>query len=244
MKTVGLVPCAGKGSRLGLPFSKEMFPIIHNDEYTPIITYTIQAMKKAGIKHIIFTINPQKGDLLRYLGNGEQFGMKFTYCIHPVPRSLPESLYEAIHLIQDKNVVFAMPDTFVQPTDYLETLLKDHFSEQDRAVTLACFQTNNPSKFGMVDYKENRVSEIIDKPLNSQLNWMWGAMVWGPEFTIELKNFVENADNHNNKAEELIFSDALNTLIPINKVYCFRFSNGIYKDLGTYKEIIEWIKSL
>jgi len=243
MEIIGLIPCAGKGSRLGLPFSKEMFPIVHHKKYTPIIYYTINAMKEAGLKHLIFTINPNKGDLLKYLGNGSQFDMKFTYCVHPEPRSLPESLYEAMHLIQNKQVVFAMPDTYVQPTNFLKILMKDHFSDQDRAATLACFETNNPSKFGMVDYKENKVFEIIDKPSKSKLKWMWGAIVWNHEFTLELKKFVESQENHNNSSGELTLTDSFKNLIQNNKVFCYRFFNGTYRDLGTYDEIKEWIKS-
>lgn len=56
-------------------------------------------------------------------------------------------------------------------------------SDINRAVTLACFLTRNPNKFGMVDFNGNQVLEIIDKPTKSILKWMWGAMAWGPEFT-------------------------------------------------------------
>lgn len=67
---IGLIPVAGKGNRLGLPFSKEMFPDIRAVNYRPIMMYTIEAMKLAGIEHIIFTINPHKSDTLTFLGNG------------------------------------------------------------------------------------------------------------------------------------------------------------------------------
>lgn len=235
LEWIGLVPCAGKGSRLGLPFSKEMFPNVYEDEYTPVITYTIAAMKKAGIKHIIFTLNPNKIDLLNFLGNGKQFDMNFTFCIHPIPLSLPESLYEAIHLIQDKNILFAMPDTYVQPNDFLKTLKGEHSSDINRAVTLACFLTRNPNKFGMVDFNGNQVLEIIDKPTKSILKWMWGAMAWGPEFTNELRNFVDHYkkqgktdDQHINKKGELILSNTLTHLIHELKVFCHLFKNGVY----------------
>lgn len=211
MERVGLIPCAGEGSRLGLPFSKEMFPDLHYPTFRPIIMYTIEAMQKAGIKQIIFTINPKKIDLLTFLGNGDKFEMGFTYCIHPEPRSLPESINEAYYLTKDKIVVFAMPDTCVKPTDYLNILLKVHLANFERVATLACFKTENPAKFGMVEFQDNLILDIIDKPDSTKLQWMWGAMIWSPEVTEAIKEFVNNKKGSSSK--EIILTDALIPLI-------------------------------
>ena len=242
MEKVGLIPCAGGASRLGLPFAKEMFPNIHKSYYSPIIMYTIDAMQKAGVNLLIFTINPQKTDLLKFLGNGKKFGMEFTYCIHPEPRSLPESINEAYHLTKDKTVVFAMPDTYVQPGNFLDILITEHKSHLNRVVTLGCFPTNNPAKFGMVEFKDNLVQGIDDKPLVTNLKWMWGAMVWNPKFTEEINWFVATATENHATAKEIILTDALKPLINEKKVYCYCFKGGSYKDLGTYDEIREWAK--
>lgn len=241
---VGLVPCAGKGTRLNLPFSKELFPNVHANKYVPVIMYTIHSMKVAGIEHIIFTINPDKRDIIKYLGNGKQFNLKFSYCVHPVPKSLPESLNEAYHLIHDKMVVFAMPDTYIQPDDYLSSLIKEHEKNEKFDVTLGCFNTNFTEKFGMVKFKGFEVVEAIyDKPRKTDLSWMWGAMVWNPGFSKELHQFVLINENGSRQERELILSDALVPLINQKKVRAHFFPDGIYKDLGTYDEIIEWSKN-
>lgn len=243
MERIGLIPCAGRGSRLSLPFSKELFPNVHTLSYNPVIIYTINALKKAGIKHFVVTINPQKMDILKFLGNGKQFGVTISYCVHPEPRSLPHSIDEAYHLIRDKNVVFSMPDTFVQPSDFLQTLLNAHENDQTSEVTLAGFQTDNPSKFGMVEFTEltGKVTSIYDKPSSSNLKWMWGAMVWSPEFTEVIHRFVTNQNNKINE-KELVLTDALKPLIIQNKVNLHCFLEGRYRDLGTYDEIREWSK--
>jgi len=242
VEKVGLIPCAGEGTRLGLPFAKEMFPNIHKSYYSPIIMYTLDAMQKAGVHHLIFIINPQKPELLKFLGNGKRFGMEFTYCIHPEPRSLPESINEAYHLTKDKTVVFAMPDTYVQPENFLDILISEHEACPHRSVTLGCFLTNNPSKFGMVEFKDDIVLGIDDKPLATNLEWMWGAMVWNREFTEEIHRFVAQATESHTNGNEMILSDAIKPLIKEKKVYCYRFKGGAYKDLGTYDEIREWAK--
>ncbi|MCM3590184.1 sugar phosphate nucleotidyltransferase [Brevibacillus borstelensis] len=238
-EVVGLIPCAGKGSRLSLPFSKEMFPDVHSSSYRPVVMHTIDVMKRANIEHVIFTINPQKTDLLRFLGNGSQFGMNFTYCIHPEPRSLPESINEAFHLIQDKVVAFAMPDTVITPPDFMKDLVARHLLQDSFDVSLACFQTTTPSKFGMVAYDNDLVIDIVDKPANTDLTWMWGAMVWNPVTIHQLKQYVTENKDRSEKGE-LILSDALANLIKQKRVGMNRFYEGTYRDLGTYDEIVEW----
>lgn len=243
MEVVGLIPCAGRGSRLGLPFSKEMFPDVYQESYRPVIMCTIDAMKQAGINHLIFTINPLKTDLLRYLGNGRQFGLTFTYVIHPEPRSLPESLDEAYHLVQGKTVAFAMPDTVISPPEFMADLLVQHRQRPDALATLGCFPAHNPSKVGMVEIRDSRAVRIIDKPATTDLRWMWGAMVWGPEFVEQLRGFVQRPQM-GASGREAVLSEVLEPHLQSGRVYTCCFEGGRYRDLGTYDEIIDWAKAV
>jgi glucose-1-phosphate thymidylyltransferase len=243
METVGLLPCAGKGTRLGMPFSKEMFPDVHNDSYRPIIMYTIDAMKNAGIKHVIITVNPNKTDLLNYLGNGKQFGIDLSVCIHPEPKSLPESLNEAYHLIKDKKVVFAMPDTLIEPNDFINQALRYHNKNQHSEVTLGCFKTNNPTSVAVVDSIGELITNVIEKPKETTLDIMWGMMVWNPIFSEILNEFCLT-NKLKEGAKELYLSDALLPLIKKRKVYSFTCENSYYRDLGTFKELNQWSKIL
>jgi glucose-1-phosphate thymidylyltransferase len=244
LEVIGLIPCAGRGSRLSLPFSKELFPNVHTLTYKPVILYTINAMKRAGIHHFVVTINPQKMDIVKFLGNGKQFGVSISYCVHPEPRSLPESIEESYHLIKDKTVVFAMPDTYVEPANFLQTLLNSHRMDSTSEVTLACFKTEKPGKYGMVQFSEETkiVDTIVDKPTSTHLVWMWGAMVWNPIYTEEIHQFVINHSNNKTTDKELILTDSLKPLIKQKLVKTYCFPQGKYMDLGTYDEISDWSK--
>jgi glucose-1-phosphate thymidylyltransferase len=39
---IGLVPAAGKGVRLGLPYPKELYPVIRDNHYKPIAQFVIK----------------------------------------------------------------------------------------------------------------------------------------------------------------------------------------------------------
>lgn len=236
MNVVGLVPCAGLGTRLGLPFSKEMFPDLHAGSYRPVIAHALEVLKLTGVTETIFTISPNKTDLLTFLGNGKRFGMRFTYCIHPEPISLAHSLDEAYHVTKDRTVAFVMPDTIITPTTLLQDTLALYL-RSEAEVTLTCFKTNTPQKFGMVRLLGDKVTDIQDKPSTTDLKWMWGAMIWGPQFTDSLHRFVSSGRT---PETEPPLSNSLADAIGRNKVNALLADSGRYVDIGTYDEIWRW----
>lgn len=241
MDCVGLIPCAGKGTRLGVPFSKEMFPDLKATSYRPILMYTIEALKLAGIEQIIITIHPDKSDIMKYLGNGKELGVSISYCMHPISRSLPESVHEAYFLMKGKQVLFSMPDTVITPNDSLLILKKEHENATDgRVITMGAFPTTQSYKYGMISLNGNQITEIIDKPKSTTLTYMWGTMIWEPSFTEELHQFV---GNHSSVQKELIFSDALKPFLQQNKVYAAIMMEHQYKDLGVWSDMIHWGKN-
>ena len=56
---IGLIPAAGKGVRLGLPYPKELYPVIRNNHYKPISQFVVDNLTNAGLKHIVFVVNEQ-----------------------------------------------------------------------------------------------------------------------------------------------------------------------------------------
>ena len=54
---IGLIPAAGKGLRLGLPYPKELYPIIRENRYKPVSQFVLENLTASGIHNIIFVIN-------------------------------------------------------------------------------------------------------------------------------------------------------------------------------------------
>ncbi len=63
---IGLIPAAGKGVRLGLPYPKELYPVIRNNHYKPIAQFVLDNLRAAGLKHIVFVVNETKHQLIGY----------------------------------------------------------------------------------------------------------------------------------------------------------------------------------
>lgn len=236
---VGLIPAAGKGLRLGLPYPKELYPVIRDNHYKPISQFVVENLLATGLKHIIFVINETKSQLIGYFGNGSRFNCHFSYVVQEPGKSTEQStspglahaLDSAYHLTQGKAVFFGMADTIMQPIDVFLHARSRLEPEDDGALCL--FPTNHPEKFGMVRFHDNNVIEIIDKPDNTDLTYMWGCILWGPRFTEHLHHYV-------NEHGLTDFAQIINQAIQDG--YRFRavpIPDGNYLDLGTYEEIME-----
>lgn len=242
---VGLIPAAGKGVRLGLPYPKELYPVIRENRYKPVAQFVVENLVIAGVKHIIFVINETKHQLLGYFGSGQQFGCNFSYVFQDqnpgdeisLSPGLAHALDSAYHLIRGKTVFFGMADTIMMPKDIFKTVYSIAKPEDD--VILALFPTDTPQKFGMVKYDaRSRVEEIIDKPKQTTLTEMWGAIIWRRNFSEYLHECVRGRNVRD-------FAMILNSAIQDGfKIKATRSSQGSYIDLGTYDEILEMDKRL
>src|SRR5689334_16172276 len=122
---IGLIPAAGKGVRLGLPYPKELYPVIRDNHYRPIAQFVVNNLTTAGLHHVVFVINETKHQLVGYFGNGQRFGCNISYVVQEAANGqdkstspgLAHALDSAYHLTQGKTVFFGMADTIMQPTE-------------------------------------------------------------------------------------------------------------------------------
>ncbi len=247
---IGLIPAAGKGVRLGLPYPKELYPVIRDNRYKPVSQFVVDNMIAAHLQHIIFVVNESKHQLISYFGSGQRFGCDISYVVQEpgdghvngngngrngkggsTSPGLAHALDAGYHLTRGKTVCFGMADTIMQPTDVFARALAGMQPDDD--VVLAMFTTERPEKFGMVKVNgDGAVIDIVDKPQFTDLTEMWGCIVWRPRFTEYLHQSVCEgigdfaAIMNSARAEGMRFRGV-------------HMQDGLYIDLGTYEEIME-----
>jgi glucose-1-phosphate thymidylyltransferase len=237
---IGLIPAAGRGVRLGLPYPKELYPVIRENKYKPISQFVVNSMTVAGIRHIVFVINETKHQLVGFFGDGHRFNCNLSYVVQEPAESdgkstspgLSDALDSAYHLVRGKTVCFGMADTIMQPEDVFRRGLE--VAARDDDVILMLFPTERPEKFGMVRFdNDDRVLEIVDKPKQTDLQNMWGCIIWRPAFTEFLH---ESIHKHGISDFAVIMNNAIKEGCKFRSVH---MKGGIYIDLGTYEEIAE-----
>ena len=237
---IGLIPAAGKGVRLGLPYPKELYPVITDNHYKPIAQFVLSNLVLANLKHIVFVINETKHQLVGYFGDGCRFGCHISYVVQEQRNSQNEStspglahaLDSAYHLTHGKTVFFGMADTIMQPTEAFAQAHQAATPQDD--VILILFTTERPEKFGMVRLdNDNRVLEIVDKPDQTDLTEMWGCIIWRPRFT----EFLHDCVHRQNISD---FAQIMNAAIAAGlRFRGVHMVDSTYIDLGTYEEIME-----
>lgn len=242
-KLVGIIPAAGVGSRL-FPYNggKELLPIGsqyslidgEKEERPKIVSqYVIEAMAKAGVKHIIIITRPGKNALMGLHLDGTQYGVSISYIVQH-PASMAHSIDLAYDWVKSSTVVMGMPDTIITPIDCVEQLITRH-RKDNAELSLGIFPTDKPHKFGMIktDVDENIVYHK-DKPTQTDAKMMWGLAVWEPAFT-ELLH--EQTQKSSNSDKEMALGDVFDVMIKSTKsCKAYPITQGKYYDIGTYDD--------
>ena len=170
----GIVPAAGKGSRIQpLAFSKELLPVgsrLESGIERPcaVSEYLLERMVLAGADKICFVISPGKSDIMEYFG-ASYAGAAIAYVVQPQPAGLCDALFRAAPLVAEESVVVGLPDTIWFPDHALGELANDRLS-------LLLFPVDNPEMFDAVSTDgDGRVQIIEVKAARPRSNWIWGA---------------------------------------------------------------------
>jgi len=232
-KLTVILPAAGKGSRLNLPYPKE---ILRVDKEKALIDNSFDLFEGLGRDDIEFivVINEEKTEIIKYLSKYKsQYNVSFTYQ-NPNELEYTGAIKSAKHLFGENNIVL-LPDTVLTlPTgvnlahEVLEHLEDKRFaflfkSETNEKMlnTKGCLQLDSDKK--VLDYEDKPTQNM------SRFNGYWCAFAFKKDVFDECITFMEQSTLKLEKSKTVIEQTSI-----------FR-SKAIqvedYKDLGTWEEI-------
>ncbi|MBY6037581.1 hypothetical protein KUV80_13000 [Fictibacillus nanhaiensis] len=223
MKVFGVIPAAGKGSRLSpLPFSKELFPLGFMNAHgkicpKPVSAYLIEALKKAGIDDLYWITSVAKTDIQKYYKSGTNLKMNFCYLLQEEPNGLVDALTcidPWINKMDEYLIALGLPDTLFYPPCIFTQMKKRLLDDLTLDVVLGLFKTDQWYKLGMVEYEEleekSLVKRIVDKPKEKpNTEFAWGVAMWKPSFQSRLAKFLSESE----RLTEYTLSEAFNSAI-------------------------------
>tara|TARA_Y100000389_G_scaffold24076_1_gene20795 strand:+ start:494 stop:1354 length:861 start_codon:yes stop_codon:yes gene_type:complete len=158
----GIVLAGGLGTRLyplTKSVSKQLLPIYDK----PMIYYPISTLMLGGIREILIISTVQ--DINNYkalLGNGSDYGCKFSYLIQENPRGLAEAFILGEDFIGDDDVCLILGDNFFYVAGF--TALLESCMEPKDGIIFAV-KVKNPSEYGVVKFDKNmNAKQIVEKP--------------------------------------------------------------------------------
>lgn len=254
-EVIGLLPAAGQAKRISpLPTSKELFPIGFQEvagmglRPKVVCQYLLEKMAIAGIQKVFVLLRPGKWDIPAYLESGTQLDLNLAYLVVQHLQSVAHTLDHAYPFVRDAIIATGFPDILFQPDDAYKHLIRRlHTCQAD--VVLGVVPFDQPHKGGMVAIDESgRVSQVIEKPLQSELRHSWFIAVWAPAFTEFLHQYLIKLDHQAQQSpspqspspqQELPLGDVIQAAIAHNmRVEAVVFPTGSYLDIGTPADLV------
>jgi len=166
----GIVLAGGSGSRLyplTAAISKQLLPVYDK----PMIYYPISILMLAGIKEILIISTPKDLPLLeKLLGDGSNFGIKFSYAEQVSPDGIAQAFIIGENFIGKDNVCLILGDNLFYGHGFSEILHQSALL--NKGCSLYAYQVVNPKDFGVVEFDHNgKVISIKEKPEHSKSNF-------------------------------------------------------------------------
>ena len=166
----GILLAGGTGSRL-LPSSlatcKQLMPIYDK----PLIYYSMSVLMLSGLRDIMLITT--SGDQSRFqalLGDGSQFGVRFTYAVQDEPKGIAQALLIGADFIGDDPVALALGDNIFFGAG-LSGRLQAGAAKRVGALTFA-YEVRDPQRYGVVEMDDQgRALSIEEKPQNPKSSY-------------------------------------------------------------------------
>lgn len=243
MKTYGILPMAGKGSRIQpIAFSKELYPVAYKNQHFAISEFSIRAMMRAEVDEIKVIIRPEKLDIISYYAKYDKAPLSFYVHQPTVSYSLPESsLYPIDSLHEDDLCLFGLPDTIFSPNDGFKKIKKNLTNGSD--IALGLFKVQDGSKYDSVSLNINNIVTGVKVKQSPPLsNWIWG--IWGAKVSALKILKKEIAKQNVQKESERLLGVGFDRMTKLNSITISGIKLGSeYFDVGTMDAVVR-IQSL
>ena len=240
----GIILAGGLGSRLfpitkGL--SKQLLPVYDK----PMVYYPLSVLMQSGIKEILLISTPHDIDLYkRLLGNGFQWGINIEYKIQPQPKGLAEAFILGEEFIGKEPVCLILGDNIFYGLKFKKQLeIIVNRTKSDKKATIFGYSVKNPQLFGVIEYDNNNVLYIEEKPKNPKSNIAVIGLYFYPNSVIDVAKSIKPS-----KRGELEITDINNFFLKEKMIHVESLESEFkWLDTGTFKSLIEaskFIKSI
>lgn len=183
----GIVLAGGSGTRL-YPItkgvSKQLLPVFDK----PMVYYPISVLMLAGIQDILIITTPEDmPGFQRLLGDGSDYGVRFSYAVQPSPDGLAQAFIIGREFIGSDDVCLILGDSIFYGNG-LTSLLKQavHTAEEEKQATIFAYHVQNPENYGVAEFdKAGNCLSIEEKPKSPKSNYAVVGLYFYPNDVVK-----------------------------------------------------------
>lgn len=189
----GIVLAGGSGTRLypiTKGISKQLMPIYDK----PMVYYPISVLMLAGIRDILIISTPYDlPGFKRLLGDGSDYGVRFTYAEQASPDGLAQAFTIGKKFIGDDSVCLVLGDNIFQGNGFTAKLKEAvRAAEDEKKATVFGYWVNDPERYGVAEFdREGNCLSIEEKPEHPKSNYAVVGLYFYPNKVVDVASRIQ-----------------------------------------------------